>query len=183
VTCSTWAAMGMQAFGLGVRLGAVLASQPCMCDAWTPHMSLHKVLVCTLASSSACLVVLDVTRVAHAYHAQDTTRDTPLATHTTRDTPLATHTAQDRPLLTGHQPASAPHKSWAVALGEVGSDTKVGLEVLGTVTLSSVAAFYLYGLYSTSIFFHPPLPAARLGMPLVSSRHINRQKLQVYTRR
>jgi len=183
VTCSTWAAMGMQAFGLGVRLGAVLASQPCMCDAWTPHMSLHKVLVCTLASSSACLVVLDVTRVAHAYHAQDTTRDTPLATHTTRDTPLATHTAQDRPLLTGHQPASAPHKSWAVALGEVGSDTKVGLEVLGTVTLLSVAAFYLYGLCSTSFFFHPPLSAAHLGMPLVSSRHINRQKMQVYTRR
>ena len=180
MTCSTWAAMGMQAFGLGVRLGAVLVSQPCMCDAWTPHMSLHKVLVCTLvytvvctlASSSACLVVLDVTRVAHAYHAQNTTRDTPLATHTARDTPL----------LTGHQPASAPHKLWAVALGEVGSDTKVGLEVLGTVTLSSVAAFYLYGLCSTSFFFHPPLPAAHL-MPLVSSRHINRQKMQVYTRR
>ena len=173
MTCAIWAAMGMQAFGLGVRLGAVLASQPCMCDAWTPHMSLHQVLVCSLASSSACLVVLHVTRVPHAYDAQDTTLDTPLATRTARDTPL----------LTGHQPASAPHKPWAVVLGEVGSDTKVGLEVLGTVTLSSVAAFYLYGLYSTSIFFHPPLPAARLGMPLVSSRHINRQKLQVYTRR
>lgn len=53
------AAMALQALGLGVRLGAIMATQPGLKDPWTSHVPLRHVMVCTLAaccSSSAILL-------------------------------------------------------------------------------------------------------------------------------
>ena len=56
---SRLAAMALQALGLGVRLGVIIARQPSLKDPWTSHVPLRHVMVCTLAaccSSSAILL-------------------------------------------------------------------------------------------------------------------------------
>ncbi len=61
-------AMGLQALGLGVRLGTMMAAHPDLTDPWISHVPLRHVMVCTLAAGCWTSVVLTATHRKASVH-------------------------------------------------------------------------------------------------------------------
>ena len=75
VWCGDWwpcwgalVAMGLQALGLGVRLGAIIAAHPDLTDPWISHVPLRHVLVCSLAAGCWSSAILAATHRKAAAH-------------------------------------------------------------------------------------------------------------------